>query len=88
MYKRQVRDFLQELYQKFPGIQVLSSASTGYGEEIIKNAFGLDMGVVETIAHFTADVYKRQAPSRALPTPRPCSRASSRASSHWSPSGW
>ena len=49
-----VRDFLQELYKKFPDIQVLSSASTGYGEEIIKNAFGLDMGVVETIAHFTA----------------------------------
>lgn len=48
------RDFLTDLYQKFPGIQIRSSASTGYGEEIIKNAFGLDMGVVETIAHFTA----------------------------------
>ena len=48
------RDFLTDLYEKFPGIQIRSSASTGYGEEIIKNAFGLDMGVVETIAHFTA----------------------------------
>ena len=49
-----VRDFLQELYKKYPDIDIRSSASTGYGEEIIKNAFGLDMGVVETIAHFTA----------------------------------
>lgn len=49
-----VRDFLADLYQKFPGIEICSSASTGYGEEIIKNAFGLDLGVVETIAHFTA----------------------------------
>ena len=62
-----VRDFLTDLYEKFPQIQILSSASTGYGEEIIKNAFSLDLGVVETIAHFTAavsythlDVYKRQ----------------------------
>ena len=49
-----VRDFLTDLYEKFPQIQILSSASTGYGEEIIKNAFSLDLGVVETIAHFTA----------------------------------
>lgn len=49
-----VRDFLLELYRKFPGIKICSAASTGYGEEIIKNAFGLDLGVVETIAHFTA----------------------------------
>ena len=49
-----VREFLLELYRKFPDIQICSAASTGYGEEIIKNAFGLDMGVVETIAHFTA----------------------------------
>ena len=49
-----VRDFLIALYEKFPDIKIVSSASTGYGEEIIKNAFQLDMGVVETIAHFTA----------------------------------
>ncbi len=49
-----VREFLQDLYRKFPGIVICSAASTGYGEEIIKNAFGLDLGVVETIAHFTA----------------------------------
>lgn len=49
-----VKEFLQALYEKFPGIVIRSAASTGYGEEIIKNAFSLDMGVVETIAHFTA----------------------------------
>ncbi len=49
-----VRQFLTDLYEKFPEIDVRSAASTGYGEEIIKNAFSLDLGVVETIAHFTA----------------------------------
>nr|WP_290461653.1 acyl-CoA dehydratase activase-related protein [Acutalibacter muris] len=49
-----VRDFLSDLYRDFPNINIKGAASTGYGEEIIKNAFGLDCGVVETIAHFTA----------------------------------
>ncbi|WP_322183824.1 acyl-CoA dehydratase activase-related protein [Neglectibacter caecimuris] len=49
-----VKEFLLALYQKFPGIVIRCAASTGYGEEIIKNAFRLDLGVVETIAHFTA----------------------------------
>ena len=49
-----VREFLRDLYEKFPQIKIRAAASTGYGEEIIKNAFGLDLGVVETIAHFTA----------------------------------
>ena len=49
-----VREFLTDVYEKFPEVKIISAASTGYGEEIIKNAFHLDMGVVETIAHFTA----------------------------------
>ncbi len=49
-----VKEFLQDLYKKFPHIKIKAAASTGYGEEIIKNAFSLDLGVVETIAHFTA----------------------------------
>jgi len=49
-----VKDFLIELYQNFPEAIIVGAASTGYGEEIIKNAFSLDCGVVETIAHFTA----------------------------------
>ena len=30
------------------------STATGYGEALMKNAFRLDYGVVETVAHFTA----------------------------------
>ncbi len=49
-----VKDFLIEVYEKFPEIEIAGFATTGYGEEIIKNAFHADMGIVETIAHFTA----------------------------------
>lgn len=49
-----VRDFLLEFYEKYPGSEITYSAVTGYGEEIIKNAFNADMGIVETIAHYTS----------------------------------
>ena len=49
-----VKKFLENIYSICPGIRIKSSAVTGYGEEIIKNAFGVDIGVVETIAHMTA----------------------------------
>ena len=35
-------------------ISIRGSAVTGYGEALIKNAFHIDRGLVETIAHFTA----------------------------------
>jgi len=35
-------------------IQICGSAVTGYGEELIKHAFGIDFGIVETMAHFGA----------------------------------
>ncbi len=35
-------------------IQIAGSAVTGYGEDLIKNAFSVDLGIVETIAHYTA----------------------------------
>ncbi|MEG1615258.1 MAG: BadF/BadG/BcrA/BcrD ATPase family protein, partial [Oscillospiraceae bacterium] len=35
-------------------ITIASSAVTGYGEELIQNAFHVDEGLVETMAHFTA----------------------------------
>ena len=38
-------------------VKIAGSAVTGYGEELIKNAFGVDLGVVETIAHYTAAKY-------------------------------
>lgn len=52
-----VREFLKEFYKNYPDINIAASASTGYGEEIIKNAFNLDSGIVETMAHFTAAKY-------------------------------
>ncbi len=48
------RDYLQKLYRDYPKISIQSSAVTGYGEELLKNAFGVDFGIVETVAHFTA----------------------------------
>ena len=35
-------------------IRICGSAVTGYGEELIRHAFHLDHGLVETMAHFTA----------------------------------
>lgn len=35
-------------------ISISGSCVTGYGEDLIKEAFGLDFGVVETIAHYLA----------------------------------
>ncbi len=52
-----IKAFLEEVYEIDPNITVASSAVTGYGEDIIKNAFGVDYGIVETIAHFTAAKY-------------------------------
>lgn len=42
--------------QKEKGLElpILSGCSTGYGEELIKAAFGLDLSMVETLAHYTA----------------------------------
>jgi len=49
-----VRDYLIDIYQKWPDIVFAGTAVTGYGEDIIKHAFGIDIGVVETVAHYTA----------------------------------
>lgn len=35
-------------------VRILGSAVTGYGEELIRHAFHMDHGLVETMAHFTA----------------------------------
>jgi len=35
-------------------ITIAGSAVTGYGEELIRAAFGVDAGLVETVAHYTA----------------------------------
>ena len=49
-----VKETLLKLYEEHPGLQVASVTTTGYGEELVKNAFHCDRGLVETVAHFTA----------------------------------
>ncbi|MBQ5389991.1 MAG: 2-hydroxyglutaryl-CoA dehydratase, partial [Clostridia bacterium] len=50
-----IRGELQKIYALCGDrITLCGSAVTGYGEELIKSAFGVDLGIVETIAHFTA----------------------------------
>lgn len=52
-----VRSTLLEMYEAFPNVKIRSSAVTGYGEDMIRNALGVDVGIVETVAHFTAAKY-------------------------------
>lgn len=49
-----LREYLTELYREYPDIRIVSSAVTGYGEQLIRAAFGVDLGLVETVAHYTA----------------------------------
>ena len=49
-----VKETLLKLYRDHPGLQIASVTTTGYGEELVKNAFHCDRGLVETVAHFTA----------------------------------
>ena len=49
-----IREVLQKLYDDHPALRVASVTTTGYGEDLAKNAFHADYGVVETVAHFTA----------------------------------
>ena len=49
-----IKDFLFDFYNHYPNIKIISSGVTGYGEDLMLNAFKLDYGVVETIAHYTA----------------------------------
>ena len=49
-----VKETLLKLYENHPGLQIASVTTTGYGEELVKNAFHCDRGLVETVAHFTA----------------------------------
>ncbi len=49
-----IKEVLTDLYKNYPYLNIKGSASTGYGEELAKNAFNLDSGLVETMAHFSA----------------------------------
>ena len=47
-------EILKEIYTINPAIDIRGSVSTGYGEEISREAFNFDYGIVETMAHFYA----------------------------------
>ncbi len=52
-----IKKTLISLHNQYPDITIKGSAATGYGEQLIKNAFTMDFGVVETIAHYTSASY-------------------------------
>ncbi len=53
-----VLEQLRRIYEQCENrIRIAGSAVTGYGEELIKNAFRCDLGLVETVAHFAAAQY-------------------------------
>ena len=52
-----IREQLLKIYADHPGVQIASVTTTGYGEDLVKNAFRCDYGLVETVAHFTAAKY-------------------------------
>ena len=55
-----VRQQLLDIYSACGDrVTIRGSAVTGYGEALIKNAFGVDLGIVETIAHYTAAKFFR-----------------------------
>lgn len=53
-----VKGQLDIIYSKITDkIKIKSSAVVGYGEELIKKAFNVDFGTVETVAHYMAARY-------------------------------
>lgn len=52
---KKVVTILQDIYSKIPSSAVISKSSvTGYGEALMKAAFHVDIGEIETVAHYTA----------------------------------
>ena len=43
---------LELMRRELGDIEIVSSCATGYGEGLLVRAFGLDYGIVETVAHF------------------------------------
>jgi predicted CoA-substrate-specific enzyme activase len=53
-----VLECLREIRARFDGrVDIKACAATGYGEDLVKNAFGADLGIVETMAHYRAARY-------------------------------
>jgi len=52
---RLLREMLLDIYAEMnPKAYLAGASATGYGEELAKDAFSLDHGIVETMAHFEA----------------------------------
>ncbi|MCH3966910.1 MAG: acyl-CoA dehydratase activase [Bacilli bacterium] len=50
-----LQKMLLDIYGKLgEGAYIAGASATGYGEDLAKNAFSLDHGIVETMAHFKA----------------------------------
>lgn len=55
---KKVIEILKDLYSKLPeSVQIVNSTVTGYGEALIKSAIHIDLGEIETIAHYKAAEY-------------------------------
>ncbi len=53
-----VVDIIKDLYEKLPdAVEIMNSTVTGYGEALIKSALHIDIGEIETIAHYKAADY-------------------------------
>ncbi len=53
-----VKEQLHKIYELCGDrITIAGAAATGYGEDLIREAFRLDEGLVETVAHYTAAAY-------------------------------
>lgn len=49
---------LKDLYSKLPSeVEIVNTTVTGYGEALIKSALHIDIGEIETIAHYKAAEY-------------------------------
>ncbi len=47
-------DAMQQMYRTVGDVNIVGSCATGYGENLLRTAFGLEHGIVETMAHFLA----------------------------------
>ncbi|OSA90417.1 UNVERIFIED_ORG: 2-hydroxyglutaryl-CoA dehydratase [Clostridium botulinum] len=55
---KKVIQMLKDLYSKLPSeVEIANTTVTGYGEALIKSALHIDIGEIETIAHYKAAEY-------------------------------
>ncbi|MDR0394741.1 MAG: acyl-CoA dehydratase activase-related protein [Tannerella sp.] len=46
-----LNEFVRRINEQGIDVRIVASAVTGYGEDLLRSAFGLDFGIVETMAH-------------------------------------